>query len=316
MFSLSLQLENSRASESGNVPRDSIEEPITSSRQTPTESQNDWMTVLGVTDGRQSSRPVPKQPVRDIDDVLDVPPRTSVKRPQYFTDAVDEPEIQTSRSSRDASADIDHGINSLADMGDARQRADTDDILDFEFDQGGPPDSAPPPVPSQPPPDNDPYGMSNSSNSVFDNSPPRDSKSLRAASRNKNQPGRPGIGEATIQPQVEMNVEGQPSFPGQTDIPAALRVSQTPVQSRPGTTRQPPPTLPKPKLVGPGGVRRSLSREPDDESSLGLTPRGYVRATASAINQGEIDALTEKINFLEKQVKVSSVELSVFFLCQ
>jgi hypothetical protein len=38
---------------------------------------------------------------------------------------------------------------------------------------------------------------------------------------------------------------------------------------------------------------------------MGLTPRGYVRATASAINQGELDALGEKINFLEKQLKVS-----------
>jgi len=305
-------LENSRASDSGNIPRDSIEELVTSSRQTPTESQNDWMTVLGVTNDRQPSRPVPQEPVKDLDDVLDVPSHTSTKRPQRYDNIVHEPKIQTSRSTRDAAVDIDRGIGNLASMGDTRHRADTDDILDFAFDQGGPPDMAPPPIPSQPPPDNDPYGLNSSSNSVFDSSPPRDSKALRAASRTRNQPGRSGINEATIQPSIGMDVEGQPASPEHTETPAALRVSQTPVQSRPGTARQPPPTLPKPKMmVGPGNVRRSLSREPDDEYSMGLTPRGYVRATASAINQGEIDALNEKINFLEKQVKVSSVITTV-----
>lgn len=268
------------------------------------------MTILGVTDDGQSNRPKYQQPVKDLDDVLNDNPRP--KGRQYPTNTIDEPEIKTSRSSRDVTADIDRGINHLSEMDDARPRTDTDAILDFDLEHFGPPDIAPPPVPSEPPPDNDPYGLDNSSNSVFDSSPLRDSKALRAATRTRNQPGRPVISESTIQPHVEMNVEGQPSSPGLADIPPALRISQTPVQNRPGITMQPftpkpvpPPTLPKPKATHPGGVRRpgTMSREADDD--VGITPRGYVRATASAINQGEIDALGEKINFLEKQLKVS-----------
>lgn len=91
--------------------------------------------------------------------------------------------------------------------------------------------------------------------------------------------------------------------------------------SQEGAKKVPPPTLPKPK--------RKYSREwPPQQNSLPhvplsesrfldkvdgygniddarLPPRGNVLARAASINQGQLDALSEKIIFLEKQLKVS-----------
>lgn len=272
------------------------------------------MVQLGVVSGQPAP---PQRPITVIDDdLLDehLPPPT--KR-QYTQPRIREPEIKTSRSPRDAAADIDRGLKHLSDMDDDLPMVDTADILDYDVNHGSPPNIAPPPIPSEPPPDFDPMEAMK----VFDSSPPRDSRALRAAGRTKNHPGI----ESIVQPSIAFNAEVEPSYHEHTDIPPALRVSQTP--GRTEMTRQPstpkpgpPPTLPKPKMTGTGAGRRQqggairpgllatpLSRSREslaEDENVGVTPRGYVRATASAINQGEIDALGEKINFLEKQLKV------------
>lgn len=270
--------------------------------------------------------------MKDFDELFTEPaPKPQGARRQYSNRRkVKEPEVLSSRSTRDNKAAIQRGLRDLDVMDgqqDVRQRSDTDDILDFEFGDDVPPDSAPPPVPSEPPPDlpDDEYDdMELGTETMLGSSPPRDSRSLRAGSRQKNYPaGIATASEPAIQADEEFNVEGEP-VPDRTEIPPALRTNQTSPLHRgmtkipPATPKPaPPPTLPKPKMSGrrvPGTPKHGLLSTPltrsreslTDEEALGLTPRGYVRATASAINQGELDALGEKINFLEKQLKVSA----------
>ena len=104
--------------------------------------------------------------------------------------------------------------------------------------------------------------------------------------------------------------------------------------SQESSKKAPPPTLPKPKRSGsrewppkqhslpvvPASASRFapavavpsesvLARQDRgymDPDEMGLPPRGSVLARASSINQGQLDALNEKIVFLEKQLKVSS----------
>lgn len=97
----------------------------------------------------------------------------------------------------------------------------------------------------------------------------------------------------------------------------------------------PPPTLPKPKRQNSiewPPKQSSLPRVPPSASQFALPPesrvteqvdrfansdearlppRGSVLARAASINQGQLDALNEKIIFLEKQLKVSAKYLII-----
>ena len=300
------------------------------------ESKNDWLTKLddrcdGTTDVRDE-RNQRQRPVRDYDECFNEPvPRPRATKRQHPRNKVDEPEIKSVRSPRDTKAELETSLQEIMD--EKNGPADTDDILDFELGDDAPPVFAPPPIPCEPPPDipdNELSVLDVGTGSVLGSSPPRDSSSLRAASRQKNSSGRFVPSEPVIQIGTGWTVEGEPE---QSEIPSSSRIPQTNQQYTntrlgPGMTGHPftpkvflpPPTLPKPKIGSrrlpsssrPGSLSSTLTRSREslnDEEGMGLTPRGYVRATASAINQGELDALGEKINFMEKQLKVSSISM-------
>lgn len=228
-----------------------------------------------------------------------------------------------------------------------RLRTDTNDpeVFDSDDDVDLPPlpESSPPPLPSEPPPD-----FPDGSPPVLDHgievllrsesSPPRDAATLRASSRarshSQNKPpseqSQPSsrmdspltVEEPTLVLESEPTELGgilpKPSLPGTSSFKRPPGV---------GPTKVPPQVLPKPqrpllqmRLAGelrkPLVSYESTYRAPSltsqwsrDEEDGVIPPRGIVFNRASSINRGEIDALNEKVEFLERQLKVRFVQL-------
>lgn len=224
-----------------------------------------------------------------------------------------------------------------------KTRPNTNDFVVFDSDYEGDlpplPESSPPPLPSEPPdfPDGSPTVLDCGIEFLLKNesSPPRDAATLRASSRarsrsqsktasEKSQASSRAESPVTAEESTVV-LESEPSQPG--EILPAMSQSQAisssfkkPSDQR--STKVPPQVLPKPKrpllqmrqatdshksLVSYESTDRkpSVTSQWSRDEEDGVIPRrGIVRERASSINRGEIGALKEKIEFLEKQLKV------------
>lgn len=240
--------------------------------------------------------------------------------------------------------DIDQRIHDLRYMDDEdRPRTGTSDLVGFDSDDDGDlpplPESSPPPLPSEPPPD-----FPESSSPVLDgglevllrseSSPPRNAATLRASSRQRSHSdNRPSTEHSLSSSRVESPVtveeptlvlESEPSQLGgiyPMEEPSPLSPSYRRSTSL-GSIKAPPQVLPKPKRIllqkrQPGPLNQPMVSYVDsnlaqsmpaqwsrDEEDGVIPPRGIVRNRAASLNRGEIDALNEKIGFLERQLKV------------
>lgn len=249
--------------------------------------------------------------------------------------------------------DIDRRIQDLRHLDDDdvdRPRTDTSDLVVFDSDDDGDlpplPESSPPPLPSEPPPD-----FPEASPPVLDHgievllrsesSPPRNAATLRASSRARSHSENKPTSEASQPPsRVESPVMVEEptlvldSEPSQLGGIYPEPSHPSPSFKRPsslGSNRIPPQVLPKPKRTllqkrQPRELHKPLvsyessdmappltSQWSRDEEDGVIPPRGIVLNRASSINRGEIDALNEKIGFLERQLKVRL--LLLFFYC-
>lgn len=262
---------------------------------------------------------------------------------------ISEPELVSARRNVDSVMDdIDRRIQDLRDIDDEevdRARTDTTDLVVFDSDDDGDlpplPESSPPPLPFEPPPD-----FPDSSSPVLDHgievllrsesSPPRDAASLRASSRarshgkptsEKSQPSSRAESPLTVEEPTLM-LDSEPSeLGGMLPEPSQPTSSSFRRPSGLGSTKVPPQVHPKPKrpllkmrqagelhkpFVSYENTDKAPSMTPQwsrDEEDGVIPPRGIVFNRASSINRGEIDALNEKIEFLERQLKVRLVQL-------
>ena len=173
-----------------------------------------------------------------------------------------------------------------------------------------------------------------------ESSPPRDAATLRASSRQRfRSDSKPSSGPSLPSSRVESPVtveeptlvmESEPSelggiYPNEEPTASSLKRSPTglgSIKPADSTFKVPPQLRPKPKKIllqkrQPGPLSQpmvsyvdsnvpppatsQLSRDEEDGVN---PPRGIVRNRATSINRGEIDALNEKIGFLERQLKV------------
>ena len=252
--------------------------------------------------------------------------------------------ISSQRNLDSVMDDIDRRIQDLQSFDDKdaagmdRPRTDTSDLVVFDSDDDGElpplPESSPPPPPSVPPPD-----FPDASPPILDcgiesllSSPPRDAATLRASSRARSHSENKGTSEPS---QPSSRVESpvfveEPTLVLASD-PSELggTYSEPPTVSPPsdrrptglGSNKVPPKVFPKPKktlkMRQAGQLHKPLvtydnghvtpkaeTQWSRDEEDGVIPPRGIVLNRASSINRGEIDALNEKIGFLERQLKV------------
>lgn len=206
------------------------------------------------------------------------------------------------------------------------------------------PESSPPPLPSEPPPDfpdSSPAVLDQGLEVLLrgESSPPRDAATLRASSRQRfRSDSKPSSGPSLPSSRVESPVtveeptlvmESEPSelggiYPNEEPTPSSVRRPTSFGSTKPAdsATKVPPQVLPKPKKIllqkrQPGPLSQPMVSYVDsnvtpamtsqwsrDEEDGVIPPRGIVLNRASSINRGEIDALNEKIGFLERQLKV------------
>ncbi|XP_074610685.1 uncharacterized protein LOC141865174 isoform X4 [Acropora palmata] len=226
------------------------------------------------------------------------------------------------------------------DVGKARPNANDFVLFDSDYEGDLPPlpESSPPPLPSQPPyfPEGSPTVLDGGIEFLLKNesSPPRDAATLRASSRarsrsqsktasEKSQGSSRAESPVTVEESTVV-LESDPSqlggiLPGMLHSQAISSSFKKP--SDQGPTKVAPQILPKPKrpllqmrqatdLHKPLVSHESTDRKPSvtsqwsrDEEDGVIPRRGIVRDRASSINRGEIGALKEKIEFLEKQLK-------------
>ena len=210
------------------------------------------------------------------------------------------------------------------------------------------PDSSPPPLPCAPPPDflqSSPPVLDHGIEVLLmsESSPLRDAATLRASSRKQSRSNdKASSNSSRASSPVESaeaasKLETEPSKFGA--LPDSLQFSKFGVVShKPGLCNEkqdssvesrpkvPPPTLPKPQrrtmfvrkpgqlsqpftsLVSPS-MASSLSKQwSRDEEDGAIPPQGIVQAQATSLNRREIDALNEKIVFLEKQLTVRWID--------
>ena len=206
------------------------------------------------------------------------------------------------------------------------------------------PESSPPPLPCEPPPDfpdSSPPDLDHGLEVLLrsESSPPRNAATLRASSRQRfrsdSKPSsEPSLPSSRVESPVAVEeptlmLESEPSelggmYPEKEPSSSSLRrptgfSSTEPVDS---TSKAPPQVLPKPKRIllqkrQPGALNQPMVSYVGSNEALPLTsqwsrdeedgvipPRGIVLNRAASINRGEIDALNEKIGFLERQLKV------------
>lgn len=284
----------------------------------------------GITDYPELKKAMPSytDSARDSDELISEPELVSARRNlDSVMDDIDR-RIQDLRDLEDE--DID------------RTRTDTNDIAVFDSDDDGDlpplPESSPPPLPSEPPPD-----FPEASSPVLDHgievllrsesSPPRDAATLRASSRARSHSQSKPTSEAS-QPssrvespltveETTLVLESEPSqLGGIYPEPSSESLSSHKRLSGFGSSKVPPHVLPKPnrpllRMRQAGELHKPLvsyentdkappltSQWSQDEKDGVIPPRGIVLNRASSINRGEIDALNEKIGFLERQLKV------------
>ena len=259
---------------------------------------------------------------------------------------ISEPELVSARRNADSVMDdVDRRIQDLRDIDDEevdRTRTDTTDLVVFDSDGDDDlpplPETSPPPLPSVPPPDfpESPSPVLDQGIEVLlrsESSPPRDAASLRSSSRTrshskptseKSQPSSRVESPLTVE-EPTLVLESEPSeLGGMLPKPSQPSSSSFKRPSGLGSTKVPPQVLPKPKrpllkMRQAGELHKPLvsyentdkapsvtSRWSRDEDGV-IPPRGIVLNRASSINRGEIDALNEKIEFLERQLKVRPV---------
>ncbi|XP_068745820.1 golgin subfamily B member 1-like isoform X2 [Montipora capricornis] len=254
---------------------------------------------------------------------------------------VSEPELVSARRNLDSVMDdIDRRIQDLAEQHDDmdRTQTNTNDLVvldsDDEVDLPPLPESSPPSLPTEPPPD-----FPNGSPPVLDHaiefllrdetSPLRDAATLRASSRARSRSQSKTTSQASSRVEspvtVEENtviLESEPSqLGGMLQDTSKPRSSSFKNPSSQGSTKVPPQVLPKPKrtllqmrrageLHKPLVLYENPTRPPSatsqwsrDKEDGVIPPRGIVLNRASSINRGEIGALKEKVEFLEKQLK-------------
>lgn len=230
------------------------------------------------------------------------------------------------------------------DVGKARPNANDFVLFDSDYEGDLPPlpDSSPPPLPSQPPdfPEGSPTVLDCGIEFLLKNesSPPRDAATLRASSRarsrsqsktasEKSQASSRAESPVTVEESTVV-LESEPSQLGGIlpDLSHSQAISSSfKKPSDQGSTKVAPQILPKPKrpllqmrqatdLHKPLVSHESTDRKPSvtsqwsrDEEDGMIPRRGIVRDRASSINRGEIGALKEKIEFLEKQLKVEFI---------
>ncbi|EDO34248.1 predicted protein [Nematostella vectensis] len=325
----------------GGQPRDAqdtpVEEHVEPTCRSPVESGIDSVTQLGDGWATVTDPPPKAPPKRDLEELFNLTVNSRPRAKASSVDMIDEPVVPCSRGSG-PDVELERQLMALDSMDDQRDRAETVESLDFVEDRSPPPpppaspppplpaeeDNSPPPLPAGPPPD-EPMELELEA-MLRDTSPLRDSKALRAQSRQgRNErviPQEPLVQsrsasglQAETSPSLEFAPDVEPNGTPYQTRPQPTQASRTDVKRYQETPkRAPPPTFPKPKMPGlrrgqtPGGrgmttpyYRASL----DDEMEAMLPAPGSVRSKASAINQGELDALNEKINFLERQLKVS-----------
>ncbi|XP_048584845.1 uncharacterized protein LOC5505590 [Nematostella vectensis] len=323
----------------GGQPRDAqdtpVEEHVEPTCRSPVESGIDSVTQLGDGWATVTDPPPKAPPKRDLEELFNLTVNSRPRAKASSVDMIDEPVVPCSRGSG-PDVELERQLMALDSMDDQRDRAETVESLDFVEDRSPPPpppaspppplpaeeDNSPPPLPAGPPPD-EPMELELEA-MLRDTSPLRDSKALRAQSRQgRNErviPQEPLVQsrsasglQAETSPSLEFAPDVEPNGTPYQTRPQPTQASRTDVKRYQETPkRAPPPTLPKPKMPGlrrgqtPGGrgmttpyYRASL----DDEMEAMLPAPGSVRSKASAINQGELDALNEKINFLERQLK-------------
>ena len=255
---------------------------------------------------------------------------------------VSEPELVSARRNLDSVMDdIDRRIQDLAEQRDDMERTqtNTNDLVvldsDDEVDLPPLPESSPPSLPTEPPPD-----FPNGSPPVLDHaiefllrdetSPLRDAATLRASSRARSRSQSKTASQASSRVEspvtVEENtviLESEPSqLGGMLQDTSKPRSSSLKNPSSQGSGKVPPQVLPKPKrtllqMRRAGELHKPLvsyenpTRPPSatsqwsrDKEDGVIPPRGIVLNRASSINRGEIGALKEKVEFLEKQLKV------------
>ena len=203
------------------------------------------------------------------------------------------------------------------------------------------PESSPPPLPSEPPPDfpdSSPLVLDHGLEVLLESSPPRDAATLRASSRQRfrsdSKPSsEPSLPSSRVESPVTveeptLTLESEPSELGwmypKEPSPSSVRRPTGLGSTKPvdATTKVPPQVLPKPKRIllqkrQPGPLNQPTVSYQDSNAQPPLTsqwsrdeedgvipPRGIVQNRAASINRGEIDALNEKIGFLERQLKV------------
>ncbi|XP_078358377.1 uncharacterized protein LOC144643107 isoform X2 [Oculina patagonica] len=205
------------------------------------------------------------------------------------------------------------------------------------------PESSPPPLPFEPPPDlpdSSPPVFDDALEVLLrsESSPPRDAATLRASSRQRfRSDSKPSSELSVPSSRVESPVpveettlmlESEPSelggmYPEQEPLSSSVRRPTGLGSTKPldSTTKAPPQVLPKPKRIllqkrQPGPLNQPMVSYVDSNASPPLTsqwsrdeedgvipPRGIVQNRAASINRGEIDALNEKIGFLERQLQ-------------
>ena len=283
--------------------------------------------------GVTSTMPSYHDNARDSDELISEPELMSSRRNlDSYMDDIDQ-RIQDLRH-------LDHEDRPRTDTSDLVGFDSDDD----DGDLPPLPESSPPPFPSEPPPDfpdSSPVLLDQGLEVLLrsESSPPRDAATLRASSRQRfrsdSKPSSvPSLSSSRVESPITVEeptlvMESEPSelggiFPNEEPPPSSV-ISPTGFRStKPAdsTAKVPPQVLPKPKKLllqkrQPGPLSQPMVSYVDSNVPAPMTsqwsrdkedgvipPRGIVLNRATSINRGEIDALNEKIGFLERQLKV------------
>lgn len=304
-------------------------------RSSDFEGKDDLMDYAGIVSdsGVKNRMPSHHDNTRDSDELISEPELMSSRRNlDSYMDDIDQ-RIQDLRH-------LDHADRPRTDTSDLVVFDSDDD----DGDLPPLPESSPPPLPSEPPPDfpdSSPALLDQSLEVLLrgESSPPRDAATLRASSRQRfRSDSKPSSGPSLPTSRVESPItveeptlvmESEPSelggiYPNEEPTPSSV-ISPTGFGStKPAdsTAKVPPQVPPKPKKIllqkrQPGPLSQPMVSYVDsnvpapmtsqwsrDEEDGVIPPRGIVLNRATSINRGEIDALNEKIGFLERQLKV------------
>lgn len=308
--------------------------PYIAVRGSVREGKDDLMDYSGIVSdsGVQNTMPSSHDNARDSDELISEPELMSSRRNlDSYTDDIDQ-RIQDLRH-------LDHADRSRTDSSDLVVFDSDDD----DGDLPPLPESSPPPFPSEPPPDfpDSPAVLDQGLEVLLrsESSPPRDAATLRATSRQRfRSDSKPSSGPSLPSSRVESPItveeptlvmESEPSelggiYPNEEPAPSSVVNATGFGSTKPAdsTAKVPPQVLPKPKKIllqkrQPGPLSQPMVSYVDSNVPTAVTsqwsrdgedgvfpPRGIVLNRATSINRGEIDALNEKIGFLERQLKV------------